>query len=168
VANNKQNKSSTRASKRPTATIAFTHKNYLLLALLVFATAVLLAATCFSFSKQNLNAQNWINARRFPIAYLHSNQTAITPAFTATISNIHEDTRKDPGFPLNNNEVLLIMDIAITNNSSTTQTLVPMSQLYMRDNQGNLYKLQPSIYIDDSIPFAKVPKHLFLFLRFLQ
>jgi hypothetical protein len=53
----------------------------------------------------------------------------------------------DPAFPLGPGKALLTLDITITNNTSKTQHLIPVSHFFVRSPDGDNSTLQPSSFL---------------------
>lgn len=83
---------------------------------------------------------------------LTSQQAGKNVAELVKISNVTELDKKDFAFPLDEGEVLLMMDVTITNRTALKQQLIPSSQFYVRDDDGGYYPLHASMYVTKAIP----------------
>lgn len=77
---------------------------------------------------------------------LTSLQKAETDAYTVQVSNVTVTDKVDRAFSTVPADIMLIMDISITNTSNGSQQLVPANQFFVRDRQGGLYMLHPSSF----------------------
>ena len=118
----------------------FRDENSLLFGVLVSAVvAILIVNTLFwvqftdhRYEEVGRNATTVANT-----AASTSLQTARNFAVTARASNIGTRTDADKAFPLEPGKTLLVMDLTITNKTSKTQHLIPVSQLYVRSTDGD-------------------------------
>jgi hypothetical protein len=125
----------------------FRDENSLLFGVLVSAVvAILIVNTLFwvqftnhRYEEVSRNATTVANT-----AASTSLQTARNFAVTARASNIGTRTDADKAFPLEPGKTLLVMDLTITNKTSKTQHLIPVSQLYVRSTDGDYATLYPS------------------------
>lgn len=87
---------------------------------------------------------------------LTSLQTDETPAYTVNVKNVTENSTFDPAFTIDTTDTMLILDIAITNHTSAKQDLVPTTQLYVRDREGDTFMMHPSVAIKNPLAAASV------------
>ena len=78
---------------------------------------------------------------------LTSKQTGSNIAQTVSISNVAENDKMDYAFTIDPSETMLILDISITNNTTQTQQLIPVNQLYVRSSEGDNSTLHASMYV---------------------
>jgi hypothetical protein len=91
-----------------------------------------------------------------PNFQLTSTQTGSTPAYEVKISNVTENNVPDPAFTLAPGNTLLLMDISIKNLTGAPQELVPVSDLFVRDNEGDTFPLHPALVVKNPLPSTKV------------
>jgi hypothetical protein len=87
---------------------------------------------------------------------LSSQQTAKTPALTASVSSVSEDNRHDPAFTLDDTQTMLVATLSITNNTSSAQDFLPANQLYVRAHSGEYSQMHPSMFLTNPIAAGKI------------
>jgi hypothetical protein len=90
----------------------------------------------------------------FPNTVLTSKDTARTSAVSVSLSKITENSAMDYAFTLDDSQTMLILTVSITNNSSTSQRLLPVNQFYVRTRTGDYAALHPSMYIKHPLAAA--------------
>jgi len=126
-------------------------------AFLIVMTSLVVVNTIFIINKEP-NRQNRISSGAISDSrrVLSTLQKANSDAFDVKVSNVTVTQKTDRAFSLVPEDTMLIMDIAITNNSSGTQQIVPANQFYVRDRQGGIYMLHPSSYVTNPLSLTNV------------
>jgi hypothetical protein len=78
---------------------------------------------------------------------LTSQQTGANSAEQIRISDISESSKTDYAYGNNAEQTMLTLTVTITNKSSSTQHLIPVSQFYVRSDEGEYAAMHPSMYI---------------------
>ncbi|MBC7746868.1 DUF4352 domain-containing protein [Pedobacter sp.] len=78
---------------------------------------------------------------------LTSLQTGENDAMTVTVSHVTENSDKDKAFTIDPKETMLILTIAITNNTDSIQSLIPVNQFFVRTNEGDTIALHVSSFV---------------------
>lgn len=86
-----------------------------------------------------------------PPFVLHSQQLAKTDAYDVSISNVSENDKKDRAFPISDNETMLILDFSITNKTRSEQDFYPMTDLYVRNKDGDYSALHASSLVTNPL-----------------
>ena len=120
---------------------------------IVSAASALVAVTISDTSKQ---VDSTTNA---PTKVLSSQQVANSSAYTVSINSVSESTKRDPAFTLPENEVILIVDVSITNNTNQKQELIPVTQFYVRSSEGSTYNMHPSIFVTKPLQAEQINPH---------
>jgi Zn-dependent metalloprotease len=136
----------------------FSHKNedkLMFAAFLVLVSAIFVVNTIYIANRlpQKQKVVYIGNTVVSPQTVVNSSQIARTDAFDVSIKNVAEKDQKDPAFTFADNETLLYLTIKIKNNTSTSQQLLPSSQLYIRSKDGSFYTLHPSSFIPSTLVF---------------
>jgi hypothetical protein len=87
---------------------------------------------------------------------LGTQQKAQTDVFDVAIQGVQKNSSKDYAFAYDENDVMLIVDVAVTNRTTKVQNLVPSSQLYIRTEDGLYITMHPSMYVRNQLPFGQV------------
>lgn len=82
---------------------------------------------------------------------LTSLQTGTLGSVKARVSKVTENGKTDYAFTIGPSETMLIMDISITNLSADSQHLIPVSQLYVRTDEGDYAALHASMYVTNPL-----------------
>ncbi len=133
----------------------FRDENSLLFAVFVLGIAALVIInTIFwvQYTSKRYEQQNKQTATIVNLTTATSLQTAHNFAVSARVSNVAEQTKTDPAFTLPEGETLLVMDIEITNKTDKTQHLIPVSQFYVRSDEGDYAVLHPSVFVPQPLP----------------
>jgi len=87
---------------------------------------------------------------------LTSNEHGLADGYEVTISNVTVNNDQDQAFPLNADETMLILDMSITNHTTSTQDFVPVTQLYVRSREGNYYQMHASMHVQNPIAATSI------------
>jgi hypothetical protein len=116
---------------------------WLLIAIIVINTIFVVARLSDRDEKNDAR----VVAASYAGVTLTSQQYAQTTAFAAHISNVYETAQEDHAFPLDPDQTMLILNLTVTNNTTTEQDLYPVNQLFVRDQEGGTYTPHASMFI---------------------
>lgn len=136
--------------------IKFKDENYLLFtAFVILLAAGVIINTVYLINRDNNIDKHKTQAETFLVPdssrVLTSQQTGTNVAETVKISSVTENDKTDQAFTLDPSETMLIMNISITNNSASSQHLIPVSQLYVRSDEGDHATLHASMYVSSPL-----------------
>lgn len=136
--------------------VKFKDENQLLFAaFVVVMLAAVVINTVYILNRDGpriIGHSNFVPAVSDASKVLTSLQTGISPATTVKISNVTEQDATDYAFTLDPNELMLLMDISITNTSNRNQRLTPVNQLFVRSDEGDQTALHASMYVKNPLP----------------
>lgn len=128
----------------------FRNENSLLFGVFVLGvTALVVINTIFwvQYTSQRYQDENEHSATIASLTATTSLQTAKNFAVSAKVSNVGTTNKVDRAFTLAADETLLTMDISMTNLTSQTQHLIPVSQFYIRGTEGEYAELHASSFV---------------------
>ncbi|MFZ1249019.1 MAG: DUF4352 domain-containing protein [Candidatus Saccharimonadales bacterium] len=128
----------------------FRNENSLLLSVFVLGIAALVIINTLFWvqvSRHRLTKEAKLTTTITSLKTMTSLQTAHNFAVTAFVANVGGSTTTDNAFPVRDDEILLLMDVTITNKTALSQQLTPVSQLYIRSVDGDYIKLHPSMQV---------------------
>ena len=82
---------------------------------------------------------------------VRSLDTARNTALTAQVKNVTTNSDADPAFGVADDQTMLIMDLTVTNTSTTTQQFIPVNQLFVRTRDGDHSILHASMHAKNPI-----------------
>ncbi|QQS19420.1 DUF4352 domain-containing protein [Candidatus Saccharibacteria bacterium] len=125
----------------------FRDENNLLFGVFVAAIVALLVVNTLFWAQYTARRYDKENRVTTTVANLTSStslQTAHNFALSARVSNVGTKTEQDRAFPIDPGKTLLIMDVTVTNKTTTDQQLIPVTQFYVRTTDGQYATLYPS------------------------
>lgn len=134
--------------------LRFNGENRLLFAaLIVVLCSFLIVNALLVMSGMSTNSTNDTPEQaRYSSQYVTSHYEGKNGALKARISNVTENNQKDPAFTIDPSETMLIMDVSITNTTSSIQHLIPSTQLYVRSDEGDYAQLHASMFVTNPLP----------------
>lgn len=126
----------------------FRHEHSLLFAAFVLCIAVLVIVNTLFMIHLLPKANNTTSV--YP-SWTTSLQLAYNGAVQTQIRNVATQT-SDPVFPIDENQVALVMDVTVKNITRETQQFIPVNQLYVRGEEGTYASIKVSSLIKKAIP----------------
>ena len=74
-----------------------------------------------------------------------------SPALAVQVTDVTTNSTADPAFSIPSDETMLIMKIKITNNTKSSQHLIPVNQFFVRSNEGDYNALHVSSYVSNPL-----------------
>lgn len=122
----------------------------------VMTALVVLAAVYTANKNAHIVYRSVESAPAAPTKVLTSQQLAESAVYKIAVSAVGETDKHDPAFTISDDETMLIATLTITNTSDHVQELIPATQLFVRNNQGNTYNMHPSVHVTDPMQSVKV------------
>lgn len=126
----------------------FRDENSLLLGVFTLGLAALVIINTLFWVQWSNHRAAQVNKQNTTVASLKTTttlQSARNFAVTARVTNVGTSKDVNPIAPLAETETLLSMDITVTNNTQKTQHLIPVSQFYVRGEDGTYASLKPTM-----------------------
>lgn len=74
-----------------------------------------------------------------------------SPVLTVQVTDVTTNSTADPAFSIPTDETMLIMKVKITNNTKSTQHLIPVNQFFVRSSEGDYSALHVSSYVSSPL-----------------
>ncbi|MGV9001943.1 MAG: DUF4352 domain-containing protein [Candidatus Saccharimonadaceae bacterium] len=130
----------------------FKNENHLLFTafiVLLSAGIIINSVYMYQLTKNSAKQNNQAATLTVPDSakYLTSHQAGANSALQVKVSNVTETDKVDRAFTILPDETMLIASIEITNTTTDTQQLIPVSQLYVRSSEGDYSALHASSFV---------------------
>ncbi|MGB2787186.1 MAG: DUF4352 domain-containing protein [Candidatus Saccharimonadaceae bacterium] len=128
----------------------FRHHNRLLSFVVILAVVAVVVINALFVVSLVMQASSSQVSREYPTV-VKSLETINSPVVAARVSDVTTNSTADLAFSIPTDETMLIMKIKITNNTDTTQHLIPVSQFYVRSSEGDHSPLHVSSYVSEPL-----------------
>lgn len=124
----------------------------MLLALIVIASAYIISQSVST----RLQAQAAARAESDPNHILTTGDKGVADGMTVKVSNVGENSQVDPAFTIDDDQTFLTMNVSITNTTAATQNIIPDTQLYVRDTQGDVFLPHVTVFVTSPLQSGTV------------
>lgn len=128
----------------------FRRHNRLLFFIAIIAMVAIVMINALLVVSLVMQASSSQSPREYP-TIVKSLETINSPVLTAQVTDVTTNSTADPAFSIPADETMLIMKIKITNNTKSTQHLIPVSQFFVRSSEGDYSALHVSSYVSDPL-----------------
>ncbi len=137
----------------------FRDENSLLFGVFVFGLAALIVINTVFW-------MHWTAQRLYDKASTHnvivypkvakSLQDSRNDAVEVEVKNVQLNSKQDKAFALEEGMTMLIMNVTIKNTSKQTHELMPVNQLFVKTEVGDISKLHASMHVSSPLPASTV------------